>query len=175
MARERGLLVSFDPNWRPGVWNDHELARDLITLMMSLSDVVKVADEEWEFITGSADVDAGVARIFEAGARLLFMTRGKNGAAYFARPRYGEILRGEVSGHDVRALDTLGAGDAFVAGLLTQLCEYSRFDEALNETELQKIARFANACGALATQTAGAIPSLPSRAQVEDFLRKNGA
>ena len=164
-AREAGALVSFDPNWRPSLWDDFELARDLIWQMMPLADIVKVADEEWEFVCGTPDFAEGAQKIRDAGARLVMMTRGAAGAAWncAAGQNY-------VSGVSVSAIDTLGAGDAFVAGMLAEIGAAPSLDAVLNAENLNQITRFANACGALATQSAGAIPGLPTRAQVESLL-----
>ena len=169
-AVEQGILVSFDPNWRPSLWDDTKLAHDLIWQMIPLSDVVKVADEEWEFITGTADLAAGAAKIRAAGPRLVIVTLGAVGAYFNCAG-----ASGEVPGFSVDAVDTLGAGDAFVAGLLSQILRRDSLDTVLNETALREIVRFANACGALATQQAGAIPALPTPEQVNDLLQETRA
>ena len=164
-VRSHGGLVSFDPNWRPSLWEDFSLAHKLIWQMMELSDVVKVADEEWEFVTGTTDFAAGARKIREAGPRLVLQTRGKEGAAYeFAGGQ------GEVAGLSVAAVDTLGAGDAFVAGFLAEVARAGSLEAILNAEELNQTLRFANVCGALATQKAGAIPSLPSHGEVAALL-----
>ncbi|HEX8834013.1 MAG TPA: PfkB family carbohydrate kinase [Abditibacteriaceae bacterium] len=165
MAFERGLLISFDPNWRPSLWENFDEARRLIWQMISLSHIVKVADEEWEFITGTTDLEEGAAKIREAGPRLVVVTRGAEGAYYNS-----EFGSGEVPGLKVNAIDTLGAGDAFVAGLLSEVLHAASFDEFLTNN-LDGAVRFANACGAFATQTAGAIPSLPRREDTALLLR----
>ncbi len=167
LARIKGALVSFDPNWRPSIWDDHDQAHHLIWEMITLSDVVKIAEEEWEFITGTTDLDEGSDMIRLCGPRLVVVTRGENGA-YFNF----DGGQGSVPGNVVEAVDTLGAGDAFVAGLLAKLLEYGELKEALNETALNKALRFANACGALATTKAGAIPALPTHEEVEKFLKQ---
>ena len=164
-ARAAGALVSFDPNWRPSLWDDFEEARALIWRMMPLCDIVKVADEEWEFVTGTPDFGEGAQRIRAAGARLVVMTRGAQGASWNCA-----AATGEVPGFAAAAIDTLGAGDAFVAGLLSQIAAAPALDAVLNAADLGQIVRFANACGALATQQAGAIPALPTRAAVEALL-----
>ncbi len=164
-VRANNGLVSFDPNWRPSLWSDFGLAHKQIWEMMRLSDVVKVADEEWEFVTGTADFEEGAAKIREAGPRLVLQTRGKNGAAFEYKDG-----RGEVAGLRVEARDTLGAGDAFVAGFLSEIARAGSLEAVLNPEELTQMLRFANACGALATQTAGAIPSLPSHEEVAAML-----
>lgn len=165
LARERGALISFDPNWRPSLWSDFTLARELIMEMMKLSDVVKVADEEWEFVTGTNDFAEGAARIRTQGPKLVIITRGADGAYFDC-----ENTRGEVAGFTADAIDTLGAGDAFVAGLLSRLLQHTSLEASLNEAFLRDTLRFANACGALATQKPGAIPALPTLSEANDFL-----
>lgn len=164
LAREAGTLISFDPNWRPSLWSDFDLARDLIWQMMPLCDIVKVADEEWEFVTGTADFEAGAAKIRACGPKLVVITRGSEGAHFDF-----DGASGEVPGFAVEAVDTLGAGDAFVAGLLFQLHQLG-LETALSGPRMSGIVRFANACGAIATQKAGAIPALPTLQDVQNFL-----
>lgn len=164
LARKAGALISFDPNWRPSLWSDFDFARDLIWQMMPFCDVVKVADEEWEFVTGTADFEQGAVKIRAAGPKLVVITRGSEGA-YFNFEGGADY----VPGFEMQAIDTLGAGDAFVAGMLSELLVKS-LEAALQVENLRKIIRFANACGALATQKAGAIPALPTRRSVEEFL-----
>lgn len=185
MAIERGLLISFDPNWRPSLWNDPKEARALMWEMMPYCDVVKIADEEWEFVTGTPDFEAGAARIRAEGPPLVIMTQGAQGASFNCKTVSGEtssgtpavdgIVSGHVPGFPVQSIDALGAGDAFVAGMLCRLSEFRLFRDAWNEVDLRDVVRFANACGALATQTRGAIPGLPTRAQVDAFLIQNAA
>ncbi len=164
-ARNAGALVSFDPNWRPSLWPNFDKARELIWRMMPLSDIVKVADEEWEFVTGTPDFAQGAQKIRDHGPRLVVMTRGADGASWNC-----EAGQGEVAGFKARAIDTLGAGDSFVAGMLSQVGAAPSLDAVLNADSLNETLRFANACGAIATQKAGAIPALPSRAEVEALL-----
>ena len=164
-ARQAGALVSFDPNWRPSLWDDFDEAHDLIWQMMPLSDIVKVADEEWEFVTGTSDFAQGAQRIRDCGPRLVVMTRGAAGASWNCAAG-----QGEVAGFQAKAIDTLGAGDSFVAGMLSQIGAAPSLDATLNAEKLNAILRFANACGAIATRKAGAIPALPTRAEVEELL-----
>ncbi len=163
-ARAAGALISFDPNWRPSLWPDFDLAHDLIWRMMPHCDVVKVADEEWEFVTGTTDFVAGAAKIRASGPQLIVITRGSEGAIFDF-----DGGQGIVPGFSVAAVDTLGAGDAFVAGLLSQILQ-NGLENCLNDAKMRDILRFSNACGALATQKAGAIPALPTHVEVEKFL-----
>lgn len=166
MAKARGLLISYDPNWRPSLWPDHAAAREIIWAMLPFCDVVKLADEEWEFITGMDDFSTGAAKIRACGPRLVVMTCGAESACYDCA-----AAQGEAPAFSANVVDTLGAGDAFVAGMLTQILERGGLDVVLNDEALPQILRFANACGAISTQQAGAIPGLPTRAEVERFMR----
>lgn len=164
LAVEKGVLVSYDPNWRPSLWPDHAQARRTVWEMIPFSTIVKIADEEWEFVTGTHDWEEGAQRIRELGPRLVVVTRGPNGAWFNC-----EDGSGMVHGYSVPAIDTLGAGDSFVAGMLYQLLQASSLDDVLTVDRLREILQFANACGAIATLSPGAIPGLPTLAQVRDF------
>jgi fructokinase len=165
-ARSTGALISFDPNWRPSLWPDFDLAKSLIWEMIEKTDVVKVADEEWEFITGTNDFGRGAELIMQSGPRLVVMTRGAHGAAFACAN-----CRGEVKGLQVDALDTLGAGDAFMAGLLSQLLAADNWRELLHSESLPQAIEFANGCGAMATIRRGAIPALPHKKELLAFLK----
>ncbi|BCM88344.1 fructokinase [Abditibacteriota bacterium] len=165
VAKERSLLVSFDPNWRPSLWGDHDEARWVLWEMVALSDIVKVADEEWEFFTGTTDLAEGATKIRAVGPQLVIVTLGAQGAYFNC-----VAGQGTVEGFPSQVVDTLGAGDSFMAGLLHQLVAQPTLQNSLNPTQLGKVLRFANACGALTTQKAGAIPALPTRDEVCQFM-----
>lgn len=164
-AHARGLLVSYDPNWRPSLWPDADAAREILWQMMPLSDIVKLAEEEWAFVTGTSDLEAGARKIREVGPRLVVVTRGEDGAYFDCAS-----ARGQVDGFAVEALDTLGAGDSFMSGLLSRIVGAESLDSVLNASSLRPMLRFANGCGALATLKSGAIPALPTRTEVEAFV-----
>lgn len=164
-AKRRGLMISYDPNWRPSLWENHEEAHEILWKMLPVCDLVKLAEEEWEFFTGTRDLAKGAALIRAAGPRLVVVTLGKNGAFFSL-----DGAQGEVGGCSVTAVDTLGAGDAFMAGLLHRALSYIDPESLFIEANLRQDLRFANACGALATKTPGAIPALPSPQMVVDLL-----
>jgi len=165
VAREAGLLVSYDPNWRPTLWDDERDAKGRLWEAMPLAHVVHCAEEEWDFITGTSDLEAGARIILQAGSGLVVVTLGERGCYYDD----GES-RGEVPGFQVEVADPLGAGDAFVAAMLSQLM-YAPRDRKLPEAKLREIMEYANAAGALTCTRRGVIPSLPTGDQLEDFLR----
>ena len=164
LARKAGLLVSYDPNWRPTLWPDPHEARGRIWEALKFAHVVHCAEEEWEFMTGTADLEVGARRILGAGPRLLVVTLGQRGCYYDD----GEN-RGEVPGFEVDAVDPLGAGDAFVAALLSQLL-YAPREERLPHDRLREIMVYANAAGALTCTRRGVIPSLPTADELDRFL-----
>ena len=165
MARQRGMLISYDPNWRPSLWADEHAARQTLWTVMPFCDIVKLAEEEWEFITQTDNWEEGARKIRELGPRLVIVTRAAHGAYYD-----WEAGSNEAHGFHVNAIDTLGAGDAFMAGLLHQVLHHRTLDEVLDDGNLANIMRFANACGALTTTKPGAIPALPSLDEVNTFL-----
>ncbi len=157
-AVERGLLVSYDPNLRRALWPSDEAAREGMLAGFTYADVVKVSDEELEFLGG--DIDA----LMNERTKLLVVTRGADGATAYVPG--AEPLA--VEGYAVEPVDTTGAGDSFVAGLLVGLLENPNATQ--NPETLRKIIAFANATGALATTGRGAIPSLPTREEAESLI-----
>jgi fructokinase len=159
-ARARNLLISYDPNLRLALWPDADSAREGMLAGMEYAHVVKISDEELEFMTGGTDVTP----LWRDGMRLIVVTHGAGGATAYTPG--GQPVH--VDGFRVTSEDTTGAGDGFVAGLLVSILENP--DDYLNK--LEPILRFANAVGALTTTNRGAIPALPSRQQVEAFLAR---
>lgn len=163
-ARAGGARLSYDPNLRLMLWDNATDAKRWIWEVMPYADVVKISEEEWEFVTGDADLEQGIKRILGLGVKLLVVTLGERGCYYT-----NGFAEGFVDGFIVDVVDTLGAGDAFVAAMLTQLRRYMDLT-ALEKDQLDPIMRYANAAGALATQKVGVIPALPTSAEVESFL-----
>ncbi len=162
LARAQGLEVSYDPNLRMALWPDEEAAREGILSIWERASVIKISDAELGFLSGETSL-AAARSLLHGGLALLVVTRGEDGVSYLT-PR----SEGEVASVRVEAVDTTGAGDAFMAGLLAGLLEDK---DALQNTErLEAVLRRANACGALATTKRGAIPALPRREELERFL-----
>jgi len=163
-ARAAGLLVSYDPNWRPTLWDDHDTAQEQVWKAVALAHLVKVAEEEWEFVTGTPDLAEGCRRILAEGPGLVVITRGEKGCAF----DNGKV-QGEVPAFSVDVVDPLGAGDGFVAATLRQLLREESL-AAVSEERLREIMVYANAAGALTTQRVGVIPALPTAEEIGAFL-----
>ena len=163
LARSQGVKVSFDPNLRLHLWRDHEELRATARRASALASVVKLNEDELRFLTGESGVQAGARALRALGPELVVVTLGPRGT-YFLGPK----TEGELPGFAVTAVDTTGAGDAFIAGLLSALVSAGWPPDA---AALQSAVRRANACGALATTAVGATAGLPRRSGLEDFLR----
>jgi fructokinase len=155
-AREKGLLISYDPNLRLALWKDEATARAGMLEGLEYAHVLKVSEEEIEFLTGGQDVTP----LWRDGLKLIIVTRGAGGSAAYTRTAHADM-----PGFVVKAVDTTGSGDGFVAGMLLGILEQG-FDDAA----LPHMLRFANAVGAITATQKGAIPALPTRMAVEAFI-----
>lgn len=162
-ARAAGGLVSYDPNLRLPLWPDADAARKGMLLGLNKAHIVKLSDDESEFLTGLSDLKAACQALWHEDLKLMVVTRGRAGCVYFT-PNF----TGVIESFTVEAVDATGAGDGFVAGLLQGLLADPTLIQ--NEARLRELCRFANAVGALATTERGAIPALPDRERVRDFL-----
>ncbi len=163
-AVEAGLLVSYDPNLRLALWPSPQAAREGMLIGWRYAQVAKVSQEELAFLSGETDFDAAVDALWHERMRLLVVTLGRDGCRYATA-----TARGHVPGYAVETVDTTGAGDGFVAGLLVGLLEN---EEAWNDVSaLEQVLRLANAVGALTTTRRGAIPALPTREQVASLAK----
>lgn len=164
IAHKNGALISYDPNLRLALWDSPESAKQGMLLGIGYADIVKVSEEELVFLVGKEDVTP----LFDANPnlKLILITRGENGSAAYNRA--GKIA--DHKGYVVQAVDTTGAGDSFMAGVLVGILEHG----ADYEAHFGDILVFANAVGAITTTGRGAIPSLPTRDQVRAFITKMG-
>lgn len=165
-AKDAGVLVSFDPNLRPPLWDDLETARAQIAWGLSQCDVLKIADNELEFMTGQTDLDKGAAMLLEQypNIRVLNVTAGADGSCSYYGGRRVFVPAVKLGG----TIETTGAGDTFCASVLNFLLEHGVDD--LTEEDLTNMLRFANAAAYIVTTRRGAIRSMPERDEVESLL-----
>lgn len=158
-----GGYVSFDPNLREEVWLNPADLKPVVLQAVALADVVKFSDDELLFLTEKADLQTALSWLHEQyNLPLVVITQGKKGALVVHNNE-----QQLVTGKPVNPVDTTGAGDAFVGGLLAGLVEC---DDWHNNDNLLKIIRQANACGALATTAKGAMTALPTAVQLVEYL-----
>ena len=169
-ARQHGKLVSFDPNLRKPLWRDMEMARDAMLWGLSQADIVKISDEEVEFLFGCGP-EAGAERIAaEYGVKLVFVTCGARGC-YFRNPGASGHVPG-LSG--LAVADTTGAGDIFGGSALSRILALEKGPEALTGEELIQITRFACTAAGLSTTKPGGISSVPEWEAVRARLEREG-
>lgn len=161
-AAARGKLVSFDPNLRKPLWHSLDDAKREMLWGLAHADVVKISDEEVEFLFGLTPED-GARHILNAfGVKLVFVTCGADGCVY-KTARVG----GRVPALDgVRPVDTTGAGDIFGGSAMFALLKTGKDPAALTADELARVARFATAAAGLSTEAHGGISSVPPYAEV---------
>lgn len=169
IVRNRNGIISFDPNVRLALWPDAESCQKTIQEFLPLADILKVSDEELSFITGIEDEKAAINSLFIGSVRAILYTKGKQGAIMYLKS--GEEY--EHEGFEVNAVDTTGAGDAFIGGFIAELMllrvSNDNLFHKLKENHKQLLA-FGNASGALTATAKGAVQSMPSRQQVLEFI-----
>lgn len=159
-ARELGVLVSFDPNVRLHLWDDLAPLRALCADVLPACALAKVSDEEAELCTGEGDPERAAARLVELGVGIACVTLGPGGALV---RRGADVLR--VPAERVEAVDTTGAGDAFVAGLLSVLAR-TNDPTGLPRSDLERAVAFACRVAARVVTRVGAVAGLPRRGEI---------
>lgn len=165
VAKEAGCIITFDPNLRSPLWNSLEDARKEIEYGLSKCDVLKISDNEVEFLFGTTDYDKGAALLREKyNIPLILITMGKDGSR-----AYYKDLRVEAAPFlQENTIETTGAGDTFCASALNYILEHGLTD--LTEDNLLELLTFANAGASLITTRKGALRVMPSRQEVLDFI-----
>lgn len=162
VAKENGLIVSFDPNLREPLWNSLEDARREIAYGLSKCDILKISDNELEFMTGTDDYDLGVKTLREKyDIPLIFVTLGGDGS----RAYYKDISVEKPAFTNVDTIEKTGAGDTFEGCALNFVIEHGLDD--LTEADLSELLTFANAGAALITTRKGALSVMPEKSEID--------
>ena len=165
-AKANGCLVSFDPNLRPPLWSSLELAKEQMEYGFGKCDILKISDNEIQFVSGKEDYDEGIAYLQETyNIPLILLTMGKDGSR-----AYYKGMRVERPGFSVKAIETTGAGDTFCGSSLNYLVDHDF--ENLTEEQLGEMLTFANAAAALVTTKKGAIKAMPVKEEVLELIQK---
>ena len=167
-AKEAGCLITFDPNLRPPLWKSLDEAKEMMEYGFTQCDVLKISDNEIQFVSGKEDYDEGIQYLQDKyHIPLIFLTMGKDGSrAYYID------MRVEKAGYPVKAIETTGAGDTFCGCVINGVLKYGI--DNLTEENLEEILQYANAGAALITLKKGAIRSMPEPEQIEEMI-KNGS
>lgn len=165
-AKDAGCLVSFDPNLRPPLWSSLDLAKEQMEYGFGVCDILKISDNEIQFVSGKEDYDEGIAYLQKAyHIPLILLTMGKEGSRAYYK---GKCV--ERPGFAVKTIETTGAGDTFCGSSLNYIVEHGFED--LTEEQLGELLTFANAAAAIVTTKKGAIRSMPEREEVEALIQE---
>ncbi|MGD6776142.1 aminoimidazole riboside kinase [Sutcliffiella horikoshii] len=167
LAKEKGLTVSYDPNLRLGLWDSEVAAKEQIISMLPYADILKISEEELEFITGEKDIEKGADKLAKYDIPLLLVTLGSEGSYVFTREGHQHVPARKVT-----TVDTTGAGDAFVSGILYTANEWDGNITSITLKKAVEMATFASVSGSLAASEKGAMTALPTLEQVRSILAK---
>ncbi|MDE6182030.1 MAG: carbohydrate kinase [Eubacteriales bacterium] len=165
IAKENNLLISFDPNLRPPLWEDLNQAKEKINFGLNFCDILKISEEELEFLTDEKDIEKGVSIIKNKyDIKLIVVTMGKNGSYAF----YNDI---SVFGKPFimpNTIETTGAGDTFMASTINFVLDNGLNN--LNKESLSNMLTISNAAAAIITTRKGAIKVMPTVNEINDLI-----
>ena len=165
-AKEHGKLISFDPNLRKPLWPNDEVAKEQIEWSLHQADIVKISDEEIEFLWGISPEEGAQKLLREYGVRLVYATLGPKGCHFANAQGYGKV----ASPTGIHVVDTTGAGDIFGGSAMSQFLRLNKEPEELTVEEMRAVTRFACCAASLSTQTHGGIVSVVPEADVRKIV-----
>ena len=168
IAEEAGCLRSFDPNLRPPLWVSLDVARDQTLYGMAHCDILKISDNEIQWLTGEEDYDKGIDWIRRRfpNIQLILLSMGREGSRGYC----GKVRVEVPAVTDVKAIETTGAGDTFFAGVLHHVLRWGL--GPYTEEELGKMLSFANAAAAIVTTRKGALRVMPEEAEIRKLMEQ---
>ncbi len=155
-AKQQGKLITYDPNLRKPLWKDLEVCKEQLLWGLKQADVVKISDEEVEFLFGCTPEEGADILLNAYGVKLAMVTLGPSGA--FLKNATAECY---VKCPKVTPIDTTGAGDIFGGSAVSRLLELNIAPEKLNKEQLTYVGSFASTAASLSTEKQGGIPSIP--------------
>ena len=163
-AKKAGCLISFDPNLRPPLWKSLDTAKEMMEYGFGYCDILKISDNEIQFVSGKEDYDEGIQYLQEKyDIPLIFLTLGKDGSR-----AYYKGMRVEKEGFQVNTIETTGAGDSFCGSAISGVLD--KGIDKLTEADLAEILTFANAAAAIVTTKKGAIRSMPELEEIKELI-----
>ena len=165
-AKAQGKLITCDPNLRKPLWRTMEEAKQQILWSLQQADVVKISDEEVEFLWDCTPEEGAEKLLEECGVALAMVTLGPDGCLLKTKTAFCRIPGPEVS-----PVDTTGAGDIFGGSAVSRLLDLNKQIEELTEADLHYIGSFATMAASLSTETLGGIPSIPEKKTVLERMQ----
>ena len=162
IAEESGAVISFDPNLRPPLWNSLDEAKEQVLYGLAHCHILKISDNEIQWLTGEEDYTAGVNWIRERyQIQLILVSMGKEGS----RAYYNGTMVEVKPFLQKNTIETTGAGDTFCGCVLHYICEHGM--EGLDENKLKEMLTFANAAASVITTRKGALRVMPTRDEIQ--------
>lgn len=167
MAMEKNVLISFDPNLRFSLWNDLNQLKETVNEFIPYADILKISDEELEFITGYANTEEAIPKLLRGRVKYVIYTKGKDGAQLYSKN--GMV---EAPGYSVQVRDTTGAGDSFIGAFLYCILRDEIEDlTSVDDKSLIEYLKYANAYGAYTTTKEGALAAMATREEMENWMQ----
>lgn len=166
-AKNKGSIISYDPNYRSSLWESELAAKEQMRSLIPYVDIMKISDEETELLTDIKEPKKAAESLFQKGVKIVTVTLGSEGAYIYCKEG-GKIVPGFVS----KAIDTNGAGDSFFGGFLYKISRTGKKPEDLMLDELEECTRFGNAVASLCVEQKGAIPAMPYSEQVQKRMER---
>ena len=169
IAKEKGCLISFDPNVRLPLWNSEDECRKAILEFLPFAHIVKISDEELEFITGFNNIEDAKEVLFNGSVKMVIFTKGKDGAEIYTKDKVVSI-----EGNVVEVVDTTGAGDSFIGAFLFKLLENEVNLDGIDKLSCDTIRDyllFANHYAAYSTTKKGAIASYANLEEIQEYIK----
>ncbi len=167
IAKDAGVLVSYDPNYRAPLWSSEAEAKDMMLKGMAYADILKISDNEVDFLFGKMPYEDAAQMLLSRGIKLVFITLGSEGAVFACKAGTGK-----VKAFPAKAVDATGAGDCFTGGVLSQFLQSGKTPEELAVDDVRRFAEFACAAASVCVEGKGGIPSIPTVEQVKQRLSR---
>lgn len=165
-AKSKGKLITYDPNLRKPLWQSMEQAKEQLLWGLHQADVVKISDEEVEFLFGCTPEEGADKLLSQFGVSLAMVTLGPKGA--YLKNKNGAVY---VHCPKVSLVDTTGAGDIFGGSAVSRLLKYHKAPGDLSAEELTQVGTFASTAASLSTEKSGGIPSIPDEQTVLAYCK----
>lgn len=163
-AQAKGMLISFDPNLRKPLWNNEQALYDTVHEFIPYAHIVKISDEELEFLTGKTEITEALEQLFTGHVEMVIYTKGADGAECYTKSACASAVSEKV-----KAIDTTGAGDAFIGSFLYQMYEHGINAENISEMtseQMQVFLAFSNRYSGYSVQRKGVIASYPTMNEI---------
>lgn len=164
-ARQKGMLITLDVNYRESLWASQEEAIEIIRKSLSYVDIYKSSEEEIALLTGEEDLEKAAKKIISYGPKMVIVSCGPKGSFY-----YYNGWTGCQNTYDTKPVDTTGAGDCFMAAVLYRIIKRGNID-GMTQNEIEDILDFANAAGAQSITNRGGVSSVPAISEIENCMK----